>query len=93
MPSGTRHDSKLRMVESVLRWAWDPIGVRGIPRTTDEYNEYAPAVLDLLDRWATDRTVADRLSGIVRERMKLGPAPDRDAAVAALLRELHAVMF
>ena len=39
--------AKLRMVQVVLLWAWDPIGVRGIPEAVDEYDSYAPAVLEL----------------------------------------------
>lgn len=37
--------AKLQMVRIVLLWAWDPIGVRGIPEAVDEYDSYAPAVL------------------------------------------------
>lgn len=84
--------AKLRMGQAVLRWAWDPIGVRGIPEAFDEYDAYAPALLDMLDRGATNQEIADHLAGVVHDRMALRPDPDREAAVAALLRELHAIL-
>jgi hypothetical protein len=39
-------DTSLRMIQVALHWAWDPIGVRGIKEAADEYDMYAPRVLE-----------------------------------------------
>ena len=83
--------AKLRMVQVVLLWAWDPIGVRGIPEAVDEYDSYAPAVLELLESGASDRSIADYLTGVTRDRMELRPDPKAHANIAAMLRELHGI--
>lgn len=84
-------DPKLRMVESVLRWAWDPIGVRGVGEALDEYDSYAPPVLELLERASPNEQVAAYLDCVETDRMGLERRPDRNADVAALLRELHSL--
>ena len=83
--------AKLQMVRIVLLWAWDPIGVRGIPEAVDEYDSYAPAVLQMLETGASDRHIADYLTSVVRDRMELRPNSKADADIAAMLRELHAI--
>ena len=84
--------ANLRIVQLVLHWAWDPIGVRGIPEAADEYDSYAPHVLGMLEQGAEDGAVADYLTGVVRDRMELRPSPEKDADIAALLRELLAAL-
>jgi hypothetical protein len=79
---------KLRMVQLVLHWVWDPIGVGGVPETADEYDRYAGPVLELLNRAATNAEVADYLTKVEDEWMGLTPNRDRNEDVAALLREL-----
>lgn len=83
---------KLRMVQVVLHWAWDPIGIRGDPDAADEYDSYAPQVLGMLENGVEDQVVADYLTGVVRNRMELRPSPEKDADIAALLRELLAAV-
>lgn len=83
--------AKLRMVQVVLLWAWDPIGVRGIPEAVDEYDSYAPAMLELLESCASDRQIADYLTGVTLDRMELRPNPKADEDIAAMLRALHAI--
>lgn len=83
--------AKLRMVRVVLLWAWDPIGVRGIPEAVDEYDSYAPAVLRMLETGASDRHIADYLTSVVRNRMELRPNPKADDDIAAMLRALYAI--
>ena len=83
--------TKLRMVRVVLLWAWDPIGVRGIPEAVDEYDSYAPAVLQLLESGASDRHIEDYLTSVIRDRMELRPNPKADEDIAAMLRELYAI--
>ena len=83
--------AKLRMVRVVLLRAWDPIGVRGIPEAVDEYDSYAPAVLQLLESGASDRHIADYLTSVIRDRMELRPNPKADEDIAAMLCELYAI--
>ncbi|GGN43345.1 hypothetical protein GCM10011349_07320 [Novosphingobium indicum] len=82
-------DAKLQMVRIVLHWAWDPIGVRGIEGATDEYDMYAPNVLEMLKANATGEQIADYLTGAVRDRMELPPKPDRDKDIGEMLRQLY----
>lgn len=79
------------MVRVVLLWAWDPIGVRGIPEAVDEYDSYAPAILQMLETGTFDRQIADYLTSVVRDRMELRPNPKADEDIAAMLRELFAI--
>ena len=83
--------AKLRMVEIVLHRAWDPIGVRGMEGAADEYDSYAPKLLAMLERGAGDQEVADHLTQIEQERMGLQPDREKNADVAAMLRELHSI--
>ena len=83
--------AKLQMIRIVLLWAWDPIGVRGIPEAVDEYDSYAPAVLQMLETGASDQHIADYLTSVVRDRMELRPNPKADEDIAAMLRELYAI--
>ena len=85
-------DTKLQMVKVVLHWTWDPIGVRGIEEAKDEYDSYASPVLELLERGSADEEVAAYLTCVETERMELNPQRDKNADVAALLRELHALI-
>ena len=85
-------DKKLRMVGVVLHWAWDPIGVRGIEEAKDEYDSYASPVLKLLESRSPDEEVAAYLTCVETERMGLEPHRDKNADVAVLLKELHALV-
>ena len=85
------HDAQLRMVQIVLHWAWDPIGVRGIEDATDEYDMYAPQVLEMLEDDASDERVASYLTSLVKVRMGLPVKPERDEDVASMLRHLYAI--
>lgn len=84
-------DNSLRMVQVVLHWAWDPIGVRGIEEAFDEYDTYAPRVLEMLKEDAPVERIATHLTSVVRDRMELAVRPDRDMDVAAMLQQLFAI--
>ena len=81
--------AKLRMIQIVLLRAWDPIGVRSIPEAADEYDSYAPVVLQMLETGASDRHIADYLTSVVRDQMGLGLNPKADEDITVLLRELY----
>lgn len=89
MSERTDRKAKLRTVEIVLHWAWDPIGVRGIEQAKDEYDSYALPVLGMLEISAVDEQIADYLTEVERDWMGLDPNPDKNADIAAMLRELH----
>ena len=53
---------------------WDPIGVRGVPQATDEYDTYvAKAYVMLMDERANAEQITDYLWGIATEYMGLTP--------------------
>jgi hypothetical protein len=85
-------DAKLRMVEVVLHWAWHPIGVRGATGAIGEYDSYAPSALALLEQGCPVDEIAAYLGSVESERMGLKPHRDKNEDVAALLRELHALL-
>ena len=80
----------LRMVQIVLRWAWDPIGVGRM--AADEYDRYAGPVLELLNRAARDGEVAGYLTKVEDEWMGLTSRPERNEDIASMLRELSDLM-
>ena len=84
-------DAELKMVRIVLHWAWDPIGIRGIEGAADEYDMYAPNVLELLNANATSEQIADYLTGVVRDRMELPAKLDRDKDIGEMLCQLYAI--
>jgi hypothetical protein len=84
-------DVSLRMIQIVLHWAWDPIGVRGIEEAADEYDMYALQVLEMLEADAPVKRIADYLTGVVRDRMELPVQPDRDNHVSSMLRQLFVI--
>ncbi|MBB3359865.1 MULTISPECIES: hypothetical protein [unclassified Novosphingobium] len=86
-----RRNLDLQMIQIVLHWAWDPIGVRGIENAADEYDMYAPQVLKLLEADAPTDEIATYLTRVVRDRIELPSNPDRDHDVAAMLRQLYAI--
>jgi hypothetical protein len=83
-------DTSLRMIQIALRWAWDPIGVRGIDEAADEYDMYAPRLLEMLKVDAPVGHIANYLTGVVRDRMELPAQPERDADVASMLQQMFA---
>lgn len=85
-------DTSLRMIQVALRWAWDPIGVRGIGEAADEYDMYAPRVLEMLKANATVEHIANYLTSVVRDRMELPSLPDRDKDVSSMLQSLFIII-
>ncbi|MEA1086387.1 hypothetical protein SFC76_19110 [Sphingomonas sp. CD22] len=84
-------DASLRIVQAALRWAWDPIGVRGIEGASDEYDMYAPQVLEMLKAEASVEQIANYLTTVVRDRIELPVRPDRDRNVSSMLKQMFAV--
>lgn len=84
-------DTSLQMVQVALHWAWDPIGVRGIEEAADEYDMYAPRVLELLKADAPVEQIADYPTSVVRDRMERPLRPDRDKDVSSMLQQMFVI--
>lgn len=82
-----RHlDSRLSVVvDEVLHYLWDPIGVSGDPWARDEYQSYIGPVLAMLSSGASESEIAYRLSQIVVEQMGLNACSERSSAAALAL--------
>lgn len=80
-----RHqDLTLMRLSAALREYWDPIGRGQMPDLPDdEYEAYAPGVLQLLAAGADDDAIAEHLHGLETRSMGLGPSSP--------LRLLHTV--
>ncbi|MFD0986464.1 hypothetical protein [Methyloligella solikamskensis] len=78
----------LEQVRTVLREAWDPIGIRDVSDTEDEYEDYVPAVAKCVADGATAGEIAEALLKIERESLGLPGDPARARRVA---ERLHAV--
>lgn len=74
-----------RVVDEVLHYIWDPIGVSGAPQARDEYHGYLLQVFGLLQRGAEASAIANYLSQSVVERMGLAGNAERDLEVANIL--------
>lgn len=85
----SRHGEKARLVRAILLKQWDPIGVRDYPAAHDEYDQYLPAILNLLENGATIMEIARHLGSIVSSEMGLVELPERDLAVARSLLRLR----
>ncbi|MES3154198.1 hypothetical protein [Sphingomonas faeni] len=85
-------DISLRMIQVALHWAWDPIGVRGIKEAADEYDMYAPRVLEMLKADAPVEQIADYLTSVVRDRMELPVRPDRDRDLSSMLQQMFLII-
>jgi hypothetical protein len=72
-----RGESELR---ALLLYAWDPIGVAGIPQAADQYEAYAARLGRKLYEGATAEEVAAYLDSVESELMEFDPA-HRNAAV------------
>jgi hypothetical protein len=78
-------------LRQLLLWRWDPIGVADhFPNTADEYDGYAPQVVQQLRRGSDAAAIAAHLGGVQRQSMG-GPltSPERLAYLGSLIREWY----
>ena len=78
-------------LRQLLLWRWDPIGVADyFPSTADEYDGYAPQVVQLLRSGGRAEAVAAHLSDVERQSMD-GPltSPERLDYLGSLIREWY----
>lgn len=78
------------LVRALLLADWDSIGIRDEPKAQDEYDDYAPAIAELLHSGADVGRIANHLLRIEIDQMCLPPNPERARHVAARLRQLSA---
>jgi hypothetical protein len=65
-----------RELRQVLFWRWDPLGVAdNFPETADEYDGYAPQVVQALRRGAEVEELMELLVGFERDSMGLSAPP------------------
>lgn len=82
---------RVAAVDAVLWEIWDPIGVNHEPGTRDEYTTYAPGVVGLLERGASDDDIERHLATLVQEQMGMTYIhPERTRRTLAALRALSA---
>ncbi len=84
-------NTSLRMIQVALHWAWDPLGVRGIKEAADEYDMYAPRVLEMLKADAPAEQIVEYLTSVVRDRMELPVQPDRDRDLSSMLQQMFVI--
>jgi hypothetical protein len=72
-------------VAGVLWEVWDPLQVRGLSSASDEYDDYAPEICDLLNTGASAAELASLLNQIYAGTIGGGklPAPIKESDVAA----------
>lgn len=64
-------DNALSDVCRILLDVWDPLGVNDYPEAHDEYDSYAPAIVGMLVRGATEADLVHHLRAIETENMGL----------------------
>jgi hypothetical protein len=74
-----------RVLDEVLHYVWDPIGVSSAPQARDEYHAYLPQVFDLLRKGADESRISAYLTSVTTEQMGLSSRPDHDREVARVL--------
>lgn len=76
-----------RMVDEVLHYIWDPIGLAGSPRARDEYYCYVPGAFKLVRDGANASDISAYLEEIAVNGMGLPANPEVQLKVASLLLE------
>ena len=82
------HETGEHELQQVLLWRWDPIGVSDcFPNTADEYDGYAPQIVQALRNGASEEEIAHMLAGIEHDSIGLAvPAATRLRPIAEFLR-------
>ena len=59
------------LVDEILHYIWDPIGIAGNAGARDEYSSYVPAVVKLLFDEASETAICGYLLEVERNTMEL----------------------
>ena len=60
-----------QVVDEILWYIWDPIGVAAIPEARDEYHSYIPGAFERLQNGAEAKEIVDYLVQIETDSMEL----------------------
>jgi len=72
-------------VRVILLRHWDPIGIRDIARCSDEYDNYIPKIVQLLEDGADEYKIREHLLQIETVAMGMRGKPERCRHVAEML--------
>lgn len=80
-----------RELRQLLYWVWDPISVKGsFPWAVDEYDGYAPQIVQVLRKGEGEAEIDAMLHMIERDRMGLGDASaERSSGAARRIRKWY----
>lgn len=74
-----------RVVDEVLHYLWDPIGVSSIPQARDEYHGYLPHVFGMVRSGADEVAISAYLGEVITESMGLAANTKHDLNIAQVL--------
>jgi hypothetical protein len=83
--------SGARELRELLMKYWDPIGVKGIPEASAEYDSYLGPLAEKLRKGTDAHGISEYLSEIQTERMELSTTPDRLSDVGERVAGWYAV--
>lgn len=75
-----------KIIDEVLHYIWDPIGVAGSPYARDEYGTYLPQVLKKIKNNETKDSIVSYLLSI-EEYMGLSPNKEKAETIVKILFE------
>ena len=61
-----------RIIDEVLHYIWDPIGISDEPGARTEYHSYVPEVLEILKNGGNEQLIANHLMSASLHRMGMG---------------------
>ena len=76
-----------RRVDEVLHYVWDPAGVSNSPVARNDYDDYLPAVFELLRDGAVEDTIAAHLDALEENDFGLEADTEMTGHVADILTE------
>ena len=76
-----------RRVDEVLHYVWDPAGVSNSPVARNDYDDYLPAVFELLRDGAVEDTIAAHLDALEENDFGLEADSEMTGHVADILTE------
>jgi hypothetical protein len=74
-----------KLVDEVLHYVWDPIGIATNADAREEYVSYLPKIFAMLQERTDASSIAAYLDNVATKRMGLGANPGRSKRVAELL--------
>jgi hypothetical protein len=78
-------DIHIEAIKKILREEWDPIGVRDIPGSFDEYDMYAEDIYNFISSGKSERSLTDFLWNIEVLNMGLEGNKKEDERVSQLI--------